>query len=90
MEKYVVRSLVCFPLAAPTLASALILIISVIIFLSIVRKGSGSVMNCNNVFLNTHSYCVWAYIKLGTSLYTSAYQGPDLVLIVTLFGMLSR
>jgi hypothetical protein len=38
-------------LAAPTLASASILIISVITHLSIARKGSGSVMNCNSAFL---------------------------------------
>ncbi len=50
-EKCVVRSFECFPLAAPTLASASILIISVITHLSMARKGSGSVMNCNSAFL---------------------------------------
>ena len=42
---------IAFPLVAPTLASASILIISVITHLSIARKGSGSVMNCNSAFL---------------------------------------
>ncbi len=50
-EKYVECSLAYFPLAAPTLASASILIISVIIPLRIARKQSGSVINCNSAFL---------------------------------------
>ncbi len=49
-EKYVARPELCFPLAAPTLASASILIISVMTHLSMAKYGSASVMNCNSAF----------------------------------------
>jgi hypothetical protein len=41
------------PLAALTLASTSILIISVITHLSMVKNGSSSVMNCNSAFLKS-------------------------------------
>jgi len=50
------------PLAAQTLASDSILIISFVIHLSMARKGPGSLMNCNSAFLKDVLYCCGAIV----------------------------